>query len=117
MSPKELVVEWVVRFNAGDAEGLSALCHKDAVNHQVTQDPVSGRRNIRAMFEREFASADMECKIEALHDAGNVIALEWSDPNGLRGCGFFTVQDGEIVFQRGYWDRLSFMKLHGLPLE
>jgi len=23
---------------------------------------------------------------------------------------------GKIAFQRGYWDRLSFLKLHNLPL-
>ena len=26
---------------------------------------------------------------------------------------FFHVKDGEIVFQRGYWDKLSFLKLQG----
>jgi limonene-1,2-epoxide hydrolase len=117
MTPKDLVVEWVERFNARDATGLARLYHADAINHQVTQEPVIGRHNICTMFEREFSSAKMECNIEALHDAGNVIALEWSDPNGLRGCGFFTIQEGKIVFQRGYWDKLSFLKLHGLPLE
>jgi len=24
--------------------------------------------------------------------------------------------DGQIAFQRGYWDQLSFQRLHGLPL-
>lgn len=38
------------------------------------------------------------------------------DPLGLRGCGFFRVKDGKIVFQRGYWDKLTFLSLHGLPL-
>jgi hypothetical protein len=27
------------------------------------------------------------------------------------------VVGGKIVFQRGYWDRLTFLKLHGLPLQ
>ena len=55
--------------------------------------------------------------VEALQEAGEVVALEWKDPLGLRGCGFFTVRDGRIVFQRGYWDKLSFLKMHGLPIE
>ena len=42
--------------------------------------------------------------------------LEWSDPLGLRGCGFFHIVDDKIAFQRGYWDKLSFLKLHGLTL-
>jgi hypothetical protein len=32
----------------------------------------------------------------------------------MRGCGFFRVIDGRIAFQRGYWHKLSFMKIHGL---
>jgi hypothetical protein len=31
--------------------------------------------------------------------------------------GFFTVRDGRIAFQRGYWDKLSLLKLHCLPIE
>lgn len=117
MTPKQLVQTWVERFNAGDAAGLAALYHDDAVNHQVTQTPIQGRDAIRAMFDREFAAAEMVCIVEAIHEAGDVAALEWRDPLGLRGCGFFTVLDGRIAFQRGYWDKLSFLKLHGLPIE
>jgi ketosteroid isomerase-like protein len=117
MTPKQLVETWVERFNAGDADGLAALYHEDAINHQVTQQPIEGRDAIRAMFKREFAAAEMMCIIEAIHEVGDVAALEWRDPLGLCGCGFFTVRDGRIAFQRGYWDELSFLKLHGLPIE
>ena len=117
MKAKEVVETWVERFNAGDAAGLSELYHDDAINHQVTQEPVRGREAIRAMFEREFGAAKMICITEAIHDAGEVAALEWRDPLGLRGCGFFTVRDGRIAFQRGYWDKLSFLKMHGRPIE
>lgn len=117
MTPVQLVEKWVEIFNAGDADGLAGLYHLDAVNHQVTQDPVTGRENIRSMFKREFAAADMECIPEKIHDAGDVAILEWRDPAGLRGCGFFTVANGEITFQRGYWDKLSFLKLYNLPIE
>ena len=117
MSPREVLEEWLRLFNAADVDGLAQLYHQDAVNHQVTQEPIVGRQAIRAMFAREFAAADMVCIPEAIHEAGDVVALEWRDPMGLRGCGFFTVSDGLIVFQRGYWDKLSFLKLHGLPIE
>ena len=76
-----------------------------------------GREAIRAMFASEFAAAEMVCLVEAIHEAGDVVALEWKDPLGLRGSGFFTIRDGQILFQRGYWDKLSFLKLHGLPIE
>jgi ketosteroid isomerase-like protein len=117
MTGRELVERWIELFNAGDSAGIAALYHDDAVNHQVMWDPIVGRDAIRAMFEREFAAADMVCIPEAIHDAGAVIALEWRDPLGLRGCGFFTIRDGKIAFQRGYWDRLTFLKMHNLPIE
>lgn len=118
-TPREVVEHWVGRFNAADLDGLAALYAENAVNHQVVADPVSGRPAIRAMFAREFAKADMTCIVEAIHEADDreTVALEWSDPNGLRGCGFFTVRGGEIVFQRGYFDSLAFTRLQSLPIE
>jgi len=117
MTPRHIVETWIERFNAGDAAGLAELYHPDAINHQVTQDPIKGLDAIRATFEREFGTAEMVCIPEVIHEAGNVAALEWRDPLGLRGCGFFTVDEGLITFQRGYWDKLSFLKMHGLPIE
>src|SRR6476646_1446978 len=102
--PRQLLDRWIELFNAHDAEQIAGLYHPDAVNHQVTQEPVEGRDAIREMFRREFAAADMTCIPEAIHEAGDVVILEWRDPQGLRGCGFFTVLEGEIHFQRGYWD-------------
>lgn len=116
LSPKEVVESWVACFNAADADGLAALYREDAVNHQVAEAPVEGREAIREMFAREFETAEMTCIPEAIHEAGDVAILEWSDPTGLRGCGFFTVRDGRIAFQRGYWDKLSFLRAHGLPI-
>ena len=47
----------VEAFNSGNAERVAALYHEDAVNHQVTQDPVEGREAIEVMFAREFSAA------------------------------------------------------------
>lgn len=116
MTPKALVGKWVDAFNRGDAGTLADCYAQDAVNHQVNTDPVEGRAAIRTMFEREFAEADMTCIVENLFEDGEWAILEWRDPLGLRGCGFFHVKDGRIVFQRGYWDRLSFLRMHGLPI-
>ena len=109
-----LVRRWIAAFNAGDAAALAALYHDNAVNHQVVTDPLQGREAIRAMFETEFARAEMECIPENLFEDGEWAMLEWRDPKGLRGCGFFHVVDGRIIFQRGYWDRLSFEQQQGL---
>lgn len=116
MTPRKLVEHWVELFNQGDAEALAQLYAIEAINHQVNQDPVSGRDAIGAMFANEFASADMTCIIENLFSDGDWAILEWCDPLGLRGCGFFQIKDGLIVFQHGYWDRLSFLRMHNLPI-
>ena len=115
MRPIELVQRWVEAFNRHDAEKIAALYHEDAVNHQMPQAPVEGRAAIHAMFTRDFAAAEMVCMVENIFEDGDVAILEWRDPLGLRGCGFFHVRDDKIAFQRGYWDKLSFLRLHGLP--
>jgi limonene-1,2-epoxide hydrolase len=116
MMPKELVKAWVAAFNRADADALGAFYAENAVNHQVAESPVEGRAEIRAMFAREFANAEMVCIPENIFEDGEWAILEWRDPKGLRGCGFFQVRDGKIRFQRGYWDRVSFLRLHSLPL-
>ena len=114
--PKFVIKTWVEAFNNADVDKLASLYTKEAVNHQVNQDPVKGRDAIREMFANEFNAAKMTCIIENLFEDGEWAILEWRDPNGLRGCGFFHVVDGKIKFQRGYWDKLSFLRLQGLPL-
>jgi ketosteroid isomerase-like protein len=116
MRPRDVVKSWIEAFNRADADALGALYHADATNHQVAQDPVEGGEAIRAMFKAEFARAEMVCIPENLFEDGEWAILEWRDPKGLRGCGFFHVIDGQIAFQRGYWDKLSFLRLHGLPM-
>ena len=116
-TPKQTVQAWVDAFNSGDADAVASLYHEDAINHQVAYGPLEGRDAIRGLFEREFARAEMVCVIENLFEDGDWAILEWSDPLGLRGSGFFRVSDGLIAFQRGYFDKLSFFKAQGLPLE
>ena len=110
------VLAWVEAFNQGDIPGMVALYHEDAINHQVANDPVIGREAIREMLENGFATADMHCIIENVFEDGDWAILEWKDPLGLRGCGFFEVKAGRIKFQRGYWDKLSFLRQNNLPL-
>ena len=113
MSPKSLVERWVQAFNRADVTTLAATYAPDAVNHQVAEEPVEGASAIRAFFEAGFSAAEMHCIVENLFEDGEWAILEWRDPKGLRGCGFFHVVDGKIAFQRGYWDKLSFLKLYG----
>lgn len=117
LRPKEVVFQWVDAFNRQDTEAIAGLYHEDAVNHQVANEPVAGREAIRAMFAAEFAAADTTAIVENIFEDGQWAILEWRDPLGLRGCGFFHVVHGKILIQRGYWDKLSFLKQHNLPLE
>lgn len=116
MEPKAVVEKFVDYFNNKDIEGLAELYHDDAVNHQVANEPVVGKTAIRKMFENEFATAEMVCIVENVFEDGEWAVLEWRDPLGLRGCGFFHVVDGKIKFQRGYWDMLTFLRQHNLPI-
>lgn len=114
MEPKELVKKWVDTFNKADAEALAAFYADEAINHQVVTDPLVGKEAIRQMFATEFARAKMVCIPENIFQDGEWAMLEWRDPLGLRGCGFFHIVNDKIIFQRGYWDKLSFLKLQGL---
>ncbi len=117
MKPKEILLQWINAFNNSDPETISALYDDNAVNHQVANNPVIGRTAIKQMFENEFSQAEMICIIENIFEDGEWVILEWKDPLGLRGCGFFHIINDKIVFQRGYWDKLSFLKQHNLPIE
>lgn len=117
MTPKETLLIWIDAFNEADVEKISSLYDDNAINHQVPNEPIEGKTAIKKMFSDEFATAEMTCIPENIFEDGEWAILEWKDPNGLRGCGFFQIQDGKIVFQRGYWDKLSFLKLHNLPID
>jgi len=116
MKPQQLIEQWVKAFNRGNANQIAEFYHEDAINHQVASEPIEGKQAIREMFAREFAAADMTCLIENIFEDGEWGILEWKDPLGLRGCGFFHIIRGKIKFQRGYWDKLSFLRMHKLPI-
>lgn len=117
MTPKELVLQWVELFNQANAQEIAALYHEDAINYQVPNEPVHGKAAIYSMFKSEFSQFDMTCIIENLFEDGDWAILEWKGPDEkIRGCGFFHIVDDKIKFQRGYWDKLSFLKQQGLPI-
>lgn len=116
MTPKEILERWINFFNKADVANLVELYHEQPINHQVANEPVVGKEAIKKMFEAEFANAEMVCIPENIFEDGDWAIMEWKDPIGLRGCGFFQTKNDKIVFQRGYWDKLSFHKLHNIPL-
>lgn len=116
MEPRKVVEAWVEAFNKADSDLISSFYTEDAINHQIANREVIGKDAIRSMFQEEFSVADMVCIVENIFQDGEWAILEWKDPVGLRGCGFFQIQNGKIKFQRGYWDKLSFLRQHGLPI-
>lgn len=116
MKPKKLIELWVEAFNKGDADIIAELYHDDAINHQVANEPIIGKTAIRKMFENEFEQSEMTCIVENIFEDKDWGILEWKDPLGLRGCGFFHIVDAKLKLQRGYWDKLSFLRQHNLPI-
>lgn len=116
MRPKEVIHLFVRAFNEGDADALGNLYHEDAINHQMPESPIVGKAAIRENFKKEFAMAKMSCIVENIFEDGEWAMLEWRDPKGLRGCGFFQIVESKIKLQRGYWDKLSFLRIHNLPI-
>ena len=110
MRPKEILQKWVEFFNLYDYERLADLYAEDCINHQTPNGIVQGKENIKNMFKNEFEQFEMVCIVENIFEEGNVGMLEWKDPTGLRGCGFFWMENDKIAYQRGYWDKLSFIE-------
>ena len=116
MTPKQVLEQWIEAFNNADIEKLVSLYHDDAINHQVANPPVIGKSNIEKMFKDEFSQAEMTCIPINFVCEGDWAVMEWTDPLDMKGCGFFNIIEGKIKLQRGYWDKLTFLKLHNLPL-
>jgi len=135
MDSKQLLQTWIAAFQRWDTDAVVACYADDAVNFQVAAgEPAVGIEQIRidtAEFFQGFP--DAWSRVDNLISDGDWAAWEWvgggtftgefygSQPTGktfeIRGCGFFNFRDGKIVYQRGYWDKLSWFKQVGLPIE
>lgn len=135
MEPKQLLQNWIDAFQRWDLDAVVACYAEDAVNFQVAAgEPAVGIEQIRrdtAEFFHGFP--DAWSRVDNLMSDGDWAAWEWlgggtftgefygNEPTGksfeIRGCGFFNISNGKIVYQRGYWDKLSWFKQVGLPIE
>lgn len=116
MSLKNIIQDWVNAFNLKDYEKLAEFYHEDAINHQIANEPIFGKAAIGEMFKNEF-QYEMTCIVENIFEDNDWAILEWRDPNGLRGCGFFHFIDGKIKMQRGYWDKMTMLKANGFEIS
>jgi steroid delta-isomerase-like uncharacterized protein len=135
MNAKELLQNWIDAFQRCDVDAVVACYAHDAVNFQIAAgEPAVGIDQIRsdtAEFFRGFPNA--WSRVDNLIGDGDWAAWEWlgggtfsgefygNTPTGrtfeIRGCGFFNFRDGKIINQRGYWDKLSWFRQVGLPIE
>lgn len=116
MTPKEILQKWIDCFNAADAVALANLYAQDAINHQVANTPVIGKTAIHEMFVNEFATSKMVCIVEHIFEDGEWAIMEWKDPLGLRGCGFFHVQNDKIVNECPHVPKLAKFKPPRCPI-
>jgi len=132
---KELLQKWIDAFNSKDIEAVMNCYAEDAVNFQVAAgESARGHAQIRRdtlAFFKGFP--DSWATVENLLADADWAAWEWlgggtftgefygASPTGksyeLRGCGFFRFKDGKIVYQRGYWDKLTWFSQVGLNVE
>lgn len=124
MTPKEVVQAFHRAFVTRDIEALMDLYEDDAVNHQVAEAPLRGKDAIRKSHEEFFRAFPGETtQVLNLFEDGEWGIWEWRGENPssppdapvVYGCGFFHVPRGKIAFQRGYWDKLTFLRARGLP--
>jgi limonene-1,2-epoxide hydrolase len=115
LTPRQTIQKWVAAFNNADTDTLESLYADHAVNHQMPNHAVVGKKAIGKMFRDEFAAAPyMHCIPVQIIEEKDWAVLEWRDPKGFTGCGFFKVTGGLIIIQRGYWDKLTFNKLYNI---
>ncbi len=113
MTPREVVEKWMRLFQAADIEGMVALYAPDALNHQMPDPPARGLAAIREMLKGYVSAPSEPGSIHIVHEAGDVVVVEWGDPDGFRGCDIYEVHDDLITEQRGYWDRASMDRFYG----
>ena len=132
---RKLLQNWIDAFQQRDVDTVVACYADDAVNFQVAAgEPAVGIEQIRSDTEEFFRGfPDAWSRVENLMGDGDWAAWEWigggtfsgefygNRPTGktfeIRGCGFFNFREGKIIYQRGYWDKLSWFKQVGLPIE
>lgn len=132
---KKLLQNWIDAFQRRDVDAVVACYADDAVNFQIAAgEPAVGKEQIRRDTQEFFNGfPDAWSRVEDLIGDGDRAAWEWigggtfagefygKPPTGrtfeIRGCGFFHFRDGKIVRQHGYWDKLSWFKQIGLPID
>lgn len=120
-------------LNAHDPEGIVARMHPDIVDDFVAVERFTSVEQVRAFFAETFATIpDLALTIEATHEVGDVVTVQWSASGTFNGHGTFQgiKPTGRPVAWRGcdvmefegdllrrnavYYDGLTFARQIGL---
>lgn len=127
-----LVDAWSQAYNAHDLDALLACYGDDIRNTQHPWDrTVVGTEAMRAVYTKTFAAfPDIRLTVRSIIADDDGVAVRWTfagtmrgpfagqPPSGrsfaLEGCEVFTIRDGRIVEQHGYWDKDAMFRQLGL---
>jgi hypothetical protein len=104
MGPKEVIQDWVDALNRADVDALADFYNEMNSNDEELKKSDEARHALKEFFTGTSA-AEGKWIIEDIKEDGEWVILEWRDPSGMRGCGFFRIVNGKIVFQRCYCDK------------
>jgi steroid delta-isomerase-like uncharacterized protein len=135
---KELLEQYVERYNAGDLDAVMDLYAEDAVQI-MPEGTFEGRSAIRERLARDLvACPDIAWTVLSFVEQGDTFADEWTfvathtgpfqladgselPPTGkqveLRGMELVEVRDGKIVIDNLYYDNMAVMAQLGLVPE
>ncbi|MBA2680008.1 MAG: nuclear transport factor 2 family protein [Ktedonobacteraceae bacterium] len=132
---QDIVRQWIAAFNAHDATALVSLYTDNAeLFDSGMQRPRSGRAEIEQWFVERFRSMPSITYMPSnqILMANNRAAVTWttsghtprrfglpwlSRPFQTDGVSVFTLQDGRILQQRGYYDHLAVVEQVLPPLK
>jgi steroid delta-isomerase-like uncharacterized protein len=132
---RELLEQYVERYNAGDLDACMDLYAEDAVQ-QMPDGTFHGRATIRARLARELAGLpDATYTVASFLEQGDTFADEWTfagthsrpfplpdgtelPPTGqrvqIRGMELVQLRDGKIVVDNLYYDGMAVLTQLGL---
>jgi len=129
-----LVNQWIEAFNAHDVSSIAALYADDAdLFDSGMKHPRHGRTEIERWFAQRFsamptitytpthqlfASGYAAVLWTASGRSPRILGQPWlSRPFQVDGVSIFTIRDGHIQSQRGYYDHLSILERILPPLK
>lgn len=112
-SNTELVLENLAGFDRLDYEFVANGYAQDATLHFMQDEPIHGRANILAFFQRQFAPIN-STRIEIVNaiESGDLVMVERIDHYEWKGipvscpvANATEVEDGKITVWREYYDK------------